>query len=350
MTVKNITRIRNYFESFNKLNAEVLDSQFDLIGDYLNNQVSPTLDQISQGRVVGSVNPADANKFLQNVGDYSTRWGQIDNNSFDAGSITLNKLVKVNIGGVVCTGRDGIFKAISPTNGNQTLMSKNFDYPAWGKLDTHNIGDRVITGDNVADGTITSANLSEHLMATICTANSITGDKFKDNSITSLKISNQTLTADKLAPEVVGDFSTAVWSNIIPNEYLGDVNYILKDFGRYDAEILAMIKLINPKNTPPIPAQSSSVQNPPRMSLDVTLPLSKFKGDFIGPHIYGVVTSSTKIKPNSIDAIRVLLMMKGDYPIHKCVWRKNLHQILAKESIGLEHLTPDLRKKLLEGK
>jgi hypothetical protein len=353
MAIKPLKRVENYFSGFKKIKADSIDLQFNIISDYLNKQILPILKTLSTDKIPGSINPADANKFLQNVGDYSTKWASINNDSFGVNSLSLEKLVKTNVGGIIATGSDQIFKGIAATENNQALTSKDNDYPIWKKLSSVNIEDRAITGDNVADATITNENLPAYLIETLIANNSITGDKFKDNSITSIKIANQTLKVDKLSPELALDFPSTVWSNIIPNEYLATINSIFEPIAFYQYERSEFIRLLNPKNIPPLPAQYNYSGFPYATSINVVFPITKFKGDFIPPLIHAVVKSSTKLKINDIEASRVLInAVEGAFTStpFNFEWRRDLNKILANQSVGLEHLTPDLRQKLLGAK
>jgi hypothetical protein len=342
MAIKPFKRVENYFSGFKKIKADSIDLQFNIISDYLNKQILPILSILSADKIPGSINPADANKFLQNVGDYSTKWAAINNDSFGVNSLSLEKLVKTNVGGVVATGSDRIFKGIAATENNQALISKYNDYPIWKKLSAINIEDRAIIGDNVADNTITNENLPAYLIETLVANNSITGDKFKDNSISSIKIANQTLKADKLSPELALDFPSTVWSNIIPNNYLSTVDSILEPIS-YRSHI---IRVFNNKNNPAIYSQQGE-------ALNIVFPITKFIGEFHPLLLYSIITTN-KVKPNDIEASRVLInAVEGANPNinpFDFKWRRDLNQILANQSVGLEHLTPDLRQKLLEAK
>ena len=335
MAIKPLKRVENYFSGFKKIKADSIDLQFNIISDYLNKQILPILKTLSTDKIPGSINPADANKFLQNMGDYSTKWAAINNDSFGVNSLSLEKLVKTNVGGVVVTGSDQIFKGIAATENNQALTSKDNDYPIWKKLSSINIEDRAITGDNVADATITNENLPAYLIETLIANNSITGDKFKDNSIISIKIADQTLKADKLSPTLALDFPSTVWPNIIPNEYLATVNSILGPVENR-SEIIRIFNNTTPSNN----------------VLNLKFPLSKFQGDFHPLLVYSLITPN-KLKPNDIEASRVLINAVENGSASRPFtfnWRRGLDKIIANKSVGLEHLTPDLRQKLLEAK
>lgn len=344
MAIKHFKRVENYFSGFKKIKAEAIDSQFNIISDYLNKQILPILKDLSSDRIPGSVNPADANKFLQNVGDYTTRWGPVNNDSFAVNSLSLDKLVKTNVGGIIATGSNQVFKGVAPTENNQVLVSKENDVPIWKKLSAVNIEDRGIAGNNVADGTITNENLPAYLIETLIADNSITGDKFKDNSITSAKIANQTLKVDKLSAQLAMDFPSTVWSNIIPNEYLATVDSILEPLDNRKI----IIRIFNNKNTPAVHGAKGE-------ALNIVLPITKFTGDFMPILVYGLINAPIKLKSNDIAASRVLVFAKdlgSSAPLRKFFfqWRKDLNKILAARSVGLEHLTPQLRQKLLEAK
>ena len=154
----------NYFSGFSKLKAAVIDGQFNEIATYINKEIVPTLNTLMSAKIPGSINPADANKFLQNVGDYTTRWAAIDNDSFFDNSLSLKKLSKINAGSVLATNASEVFQAIAASEEGQVLTSRVGNTPIWKKLTSDNIQDRSITGDSVADGTITNVNLPAYLI------------------------------------------------------------------------------------------------------------------------------------------------------------------------------------------
>jgi hypothetical protein len=350
MAIKPFKRVENYFSGFQKIKADSIDLQFNIISDYLNKQILPTLQTLSNDKIPGSTNPADANKFLQNLGDYSTKWASVSNDSFGVNSLSLEKLVKTNAGGVIATGSDQTFKGIAAIENNQVLASKNNDHPAWKKLSSDNLEDRAITGDNVADATITNENLPPNLISTLIANNTITGNKFKDNSITSIQIADKALTADKLSPELALDFPSTVWSNIIPNEYLANFTEIayqaigLRPGGDSNQDFA---RTMNPKGVPTVYNKYLGTGNH-RYSLDVVIPITKFKDDFYPYLVFETIDSSTKLKNNDIDAARVMITPPSvtDLGFNS----RALSKIVANGSVGLEHLEPNLRQLIKEAK
>lgn len=347
MAIKEFKRVTNYFSGFSKLKASGLDGQFNMLASYINQEIKPTLNALISTKIPGSINPADANKFLQNIGDGTTRFSNITEDSFCTNCISLNKLVKTNTGSVLATNISEILTDITPTVNNQILTSKLGELPIWKKLTNDNIEDRAITGEKVADNTITNNNLPAYLIETLIAVNSITGDKFHDDSINTAKLADTTLTAAKLSPLLAGEFADSVWENIIPNSYLTTATTLLSVLQSPYGRDVRIPRIFNDPTKAPVHSTQGK-------ALNIVLPISKFKGDFIPQNVYSVITSSTKLKDNNIEAIRVLVKsIVGSSPNispFEFHWRTDLNKILANQSVGLEHLTPDLRQKLQEAK
>jgi len=350
MAIKAFKRVPNYFAGFSKLRADSLDSQFNMISSYLNDEVVTVLNKLSSDKIVGSTNPADANKFLQNVGDTTTRWSAIDNDSFSDYSLSLAKLVKTNIGSILAANSSGVIEPVSTSTTNQILSSRSHDLPIWTKIQTPNIADRSITGDSIADATITNDNLPAYLIENLIIEDSITGDKFKNNSITSTKIADNVLTAEKLHPNLATPFAKGVWNNIIPDNYLTTVNQILKPqtYG-FPASWETMIRLFNDRSRPVTKYTNS------KPTINTVLPVSKFSnnGYFFGfgaPHVYGRIRSATKLKDNSVDAVKVAVgynPSSSAYPRDMRIFiRDYMYKMVQAGAVQKKHLTPYLRNKL----
>lgn len=351
MAIKPFKRIDNYFAAFSKVRADTIDAQFNKVCDYLNSEILPQLITLNSAKIPGSKNPADINKFLQNTGDYTTRWSFISNASFADYSLDLSKLARSNTGSIIASDAEGVLTSVTPTENNQVLTSKTGNIPAWQKLDASNIEDRSITGTKVADKTITNRNLPSYLIETLIVDNSITGDKFKNNSITTAKIADKTLTIDKLAPELAASFADNVWSNIIPDGYLRYTTQILQPSNAaYQATSWEqIIRLFNDK-TRPITKYSDKVKGKP--TINTEFPASKFtkykSGSYFGfsaAHVYGKIHASSKLKANSIDAKRAVISSREDGSFYHYAPRKYMSEIVAKSAVQMQHLTPNLRAK-----
>lgn len=346
----------NYFSGFTKLKAATLDSQFNEIATYINKEIVPTLNTLTSAKIPGSINPADANKFLQNVGDYTTRWAAIDNDSFFDNSLSLKKFVKINAGSILATDSSEVFQAISASESDQCLISRVGNSPVWRKLTSDNIQDRGITGDSIADGTITNVNLPAYLIENLIADNSITGDKFQNNAITNAKIANNTLTAAKLHPDLVASFASGVWSNIIPDGYITNLARILKPSSDSILNYDVVLRIFN--SGPSIKVNNGNNRgmdpNKGKGTIKNVFPASKFMNTgswgFSPFHLYGKINASSKLMDNSITAPRVLVYYRniGDNsnPNHIIALRKNVNEIVANGAVQMRHLTPNLRNKL----
>ena len=359
MAIKPFKRVENYFSGFKKIKADSIDLQFNIISDYLNKDIKPLIDILIAGRVIGSNNPADSRKFLKNIGDGTTAWGYITLDSFCTNCISLEKFIKTNTGSILSGNNLQVLTNVMPTENGQILTSKLGNLPLWKKLTADNIEDRGITGDDVADRTITNENLPAYLIETLIANNSITGDKFKNDSITSVKIDNQTLKADKLSPELALDFPSTVWENIIPNSYLTTAETILNSSlvgsgGDRDR----LIRTLQDKTQPNV--ASTAFAKVGQKTISTKFEASKFAvspfntpnenyNGFTANNLYGTIVSSTKLKANSIQAGRIAVraVINQQNPEYQSFYfRKNLCDLLADKSIGLEHLIAELRNKL----
>ena len=347
----------NYFSGFTKLKAATLDSQFNEIATYINKEIVPTLNTLTSAKIPGSINPADANKFLQNVGDYTTRWAAIDNDSFFDNSLSLKKFVKINAGSILATDSSEVFQAISASESDQCLISRVGNSPVWRKLTSDNIQDRGITGDSIADGTITNVNLPAYLIENLIADNSITGDKFQNNAITNAKIANNTLTATKLHPDLAASFASGVWTNIIPDNYLTIVNQMMKPGTSYTQSWETIIRLFNDETKPIIKRSDSTFYNVlGKPTINTVFSASKFKSDpanrwgFSAAHVFGRVTASSKLKDGSIEAARVILGYKPSSSSRpndfRAYLRRPAKQMVANGAVQMRHLTSFLRNKL----
>lgn len=355
MAIKEFKRVDNYFSGFKKLKAAGVDKQFNEIVAYLNKEVIPTLNTLTAAKIPGSINPADANKFLQNVGDYTTRWAAINNDSFADNSLILTKLAKANVGSVLAGNTGGVISAVNPSSDNQCLVSRAGNLPIWKKLNSSNIEDRSITGDSVADGTITNVNLPAYLIENLIADNSITGDKFRNNAINSSKIADSTLTAQKLSPDLAVNFARGVWSNIIPDNYLTTVNQIMKPYTHATQSWETIIRLFNDKTKPILKYGGELYRNGTKPTINTVFPASKFTYDgnywgFCAHHVHGRVNAATKLKDASIEAARVIIGYKPSSPNYpndfRAYVRKPANKMVAGGAVEMRHLTQYLRNKL----
>lgn len=355
MAINPFKRITNYFIDSSKIKANSIDLQFNMIANYLNNTILPILNSLNEGRIIGSQNPADVNKFLQNVGDGTIKWVSIGNDVFANNSLDLSKLIRSNPSSILSAGVDQVIKVVSPTENNQTLVSRVNDTPIWKKLTSDNIEDRTIVARNVQLGSINSQNLPANLLKTLLLDNWIDNDRFIDNSITTTKIADNSLTADKLSPDLAAIFPTTIWSNIMPDGFVNlnqsSLWYSWAGMGPGLAKVCGVpsipIKSANGYLVPFSKFGAFSSNNLTKFATNADLYNQKN-----GSGIRGDVTLKEDIykfeprnfKPNSINANRlqcmVMYQIEDYYP-----WPHN-NEVLADKAIGPEHLTPQLRTAL----
>lgn len=361
MPIKPFKRIKNYFSGFNTIQAAEIDKQFNEIARYLNKEIVPSLNILIDSKIPGSENPADTNKFLQNIGDGTTIWSFINNNTFSDFSISLSKIVKLNTGSILAGNNEGEIVAVNSTINSSILVSRANNFPTWRKLNHTNLKNRAITGDNVADGTITNMNLAANLIENLIIDNSITDNKFQDNSINTSKIADNALEVNKLSQELQLHWKDTVWSNIIPNNYLTIVNQIMKPYTHATQSWETIIRLFNDSTKPVLKYSDSIMYNAQgKPTINTVFPASKFTYSsnpsdgyywgFCAHHVHGKVNAATKLKDAAIEASRVMIVYKpsqNDPKDFRAALRKSGKEMIANGAVQMNHLQPNLRNKLL---
>jgi len=333
MPINPFKRISNYFDTVEKIQAHDVDSQFNLISDYINKTVKPILDQLSKDTVPGSNNPADAGKYYQNVGDTTTRWSFITSDVFVNNTLSLQKIDKNNAGSILATNTSQELNTVTPTANDQILASRSNDTPIWKKLTGDNISDRGITGASIALNTITNQNLPAYLLQTQIADNSLVAAKFTQNVITTNKLGRALdgdgLTIEKLTPALAVDFANYLWENIMPDGFLqtmnnNDWNRIMNTEGISGTDIARLAPWI---------AIVDDVNIDPRWFL----PIAKLNVPTLDNKREGF--KSEHIAANSIDGKR--LWYRTQY-----AFTNNTISFVAEGNIAPEHLTPQLRTAL----
>lgn len=348
MPINPFKRISNYFDTVEKIQAHDVDSQFNLISDYINKTVKPILDQLSKDTVPGSNNPADAGKYYQNVGDRTTKWSFITSDVFVDNTLSLQKIDKNNSGSILATNANQELTIVVPTTNDQILTSRNNDTPIWKKLTGDNILDRGITGASIALNTITNQNLPAYLLQTQIADNSLVAAKFTQNVIITNKlgraIDGDGLTVEKLTPALATDFANYLWENIMPDNFLQTMNN--NDWNRImgiegiswtDIARLAPWIALDPYST--YDPNNPYVNNlePILVYPQYFLPIAKLNVPTLDNKRQGF--KSEHIAANSIDGKR--LWYRTQY-----AFSNNALSFVAEGVIGPEHLTPQLRTAL----
>lgn len=333
MAIKEFKRIENYFSSFKKVQADIIDSQFNMIAKYLNQQPVKDLNKLIDNQIPGSNQPGDVNKFLQNSGDGNTKWTFIDTSSFHDNSLSLSKLIKPNPGSVLATDDNQILEELSINRNNYSLISKVGNAPIWQKLTGVSIEERTITGEKVADHTLTNDNLPSYLIESYIADDSITGDKFQNGSITFEKIANQALTQEKLRPDILAEFSNTIWEEMMPDNYISNLSALKFSLTEFNHQF--------PRD-PFYGYRGYFAGN----SFGSGLYSAQYGYEgFCAANLYGTpIETIYKVKENSIDAQRVFLRYLSNRD--EVDLRGSIHRLLEEEAVGLEHLLPELRNQL----
>ena len=192
---RNYNFFKNILEKTDRIiYADDLDNQFNIVTNYLNNNLKPAIDELLSGSVKGVYGQIGA--FLHNLGDGKTDWKYVDNDTINDFSISLNKIVKINSASIIAIDSEGIMNEVSSFNDNQVLISQENQIPVWDFIDGNNIEFKTLTGQQF--GKLSMENFVENQFITNIVANVITTENISDLNITNEKLKDETITVEKL--------------------------------------------------------------------------------------------------------------------------------------------------------
>jgi len=192
-------RDKTYFQTLrdNKIAIDSynIDSQYDSIVNYLNNEIVPAINDIIDGALPGIL--GSPNTYLRNKGDGSTEWDTVEK-GIDNHSIAFSKLVQSAVNSVLATNGFGEVVAVSTNIADSVLIAAIDNAPLWAKLTSVNIGDEQIIGSKIANRAIAREHLRPGTLVPNIANGSVKGNNFAANEITENKFLNESISIDKL--------------------------------------------------------------------------------------------------------------------------------------------------------
>ena len=142
------------------IKAKDIDSQFNIIINYINSSLVNALNQLIGDTLPGTLDPSKIGANLINVGDGTTKWDFPRGNFLLDNSVNLNKLKQLNIGSIIVTDENSTFTDIAPNSYGLALVSRLNKSPVWQKINNLNINNRTITSEKLAKNTLTESKFA----------------------------------------------------------------------------------------------------------------------------------------------------------------------------------------------
>jgi len=223
-----------------KIKAVYLDNQFNIVGDYINNEVIPLLNQLVTNSLPGTDVLGTANKLWVNIGDGNTTWTKITDDNIADGGILWQKLVTAAAGSVLAANSAGVFTSVAPTAPHQVLVSRDGELPTWRLINASDIVDRSIDGNKIALGTITAENFQDGLLIPPLFDDFISTIKFMDKGVGTASIADGALTEDKLPKDFYDHFTGGSRLNSSPYAFFNTLpDGFINNTAMIDREIFA---------------------------------------------------------------------------------------------------------------
>lgn len=360
MAIKLLKQNLEYFKYTNNIiKSSEIDARFNDVVKYLNNEIIFNLNNINDNIIAGSTIQEDINSILKSKTEAGYYWKKIDNDDFADNTINIRQLNYKNI-------FNSIFRAstlgnIEPIK-NQSLANNTILCDVNGvrfdKISNNYIDPLTkINGIKIAYNTISSYNLSNITPSLL--NNSIIGQHFKNRSITSSKIADNSISLNSFDAKTQGLLMNYIWDWIIPKNFInldnaGNRDNIVNrvDFNRTYLQNYVFNYILpvgQYKDTPyTIPLSKFSnfyVKNIIKYYTNVAkitdLSLTDPNGKKVGAEkIY--ILSPNLFKPNSINPNRLVSWFNilNNENCH------NINDILAANSITIDHLTPAIKAKI----
>jgi len=357
MIIKPLIQNLEYFKyPNNPINAYEIDSRFNTIVEYLNNEIILKINNMYNNIILGSVIQKDISSILKSNVDEGYLWKKIDNNDFSDNSININKLnYNKTINSAFRAGVDGDIEQFQLTVGGASIVCDlrgvRFDKLRNGFIDPLT----KIQGDKIANDTIDNYNLANVTLT--FSDNSIIGQHFKNNTITTSKIKSNSISLNSFDANTQTLLLSHIWDNIIPKNFIdlnnsGNRNNIVTIWNRDFLQNYAF-NYIFPvgqykENQLKIPISKFGkfyVRNIIKYyntNVVVTdLSLTTPDGKRVGAEKRYILSPNT-FKANSINPNRLICWFHLQNN-EKCL---NINTIIAKNAITLEHFTPAIQAKL----
>lgn len=359
MPIKLLKQNLEYFKYPNNIIKSVeIDTRFNDIVNYLNNEIIYKLNNLNDNIIVGSLLQVDINSILKSKSDVGYIWKKINNDDFTDNSISIKKLNYKNIiNSIFKASASGDVEQIKNQNmANHTIVCTvngvMFDRIGNNFID----GVTKITGNKIAFNTIGSYNLSNIIPSLL--DNTIISDYIKDRSIITSKIVDNSLSLNSFNINASQLLMNYIWGNIIPKNFInlnnvGNRNNIVNRWDRIFLNnyafnyILPVGQYKETQYTIPITKFTNFyVKNIIKYytnSAGITdLSLTDPSGKKVGAE-KRYILSPNVFKPNSINSNRLVCWFNRNNDANKC---HNINNILAKNTITIDHLSPAIKAKL----
>lgn len=359
MPIKLLKQNLEYFKYPNNIIKSVeIDTRFNDIVNYLNNEIIYKLNNLNDNIIVGSLLQVDINSILKSKSDVGYIWKKINNDDFTDNSISIKKLNYKNIiNSIFRASVSGDVEQIKNQNmANHTIVCTAsgvmFDRIGNNFID----GVTKITGNKIAFNTIGSYNLSNIIPSLL--DNTIISDYIKDRSIITSKIVDNSLSLNSFNTNASQLLINYIWGNIIPKNFInlnnvGNRNNIVNRWDRIFLNNYAFNYILpvgqykgTPYTIPITKFNNFYVKNIIKYytnSAGITdLSLTDPSGKKVGAE-KRYILSPNVFKPNSINSNRLVCWFNRNNDVNKC---HNINNILAKNTITVEHLSPAIRAKL----
>jgi hypothetical protein len=359
MPIKLLNQNLEYFKYPNNVIKSVeIDTRFNDIVNYLNDEIIYKLNNLNDNIIVGSLLQTDINSILKSKRDAGYIWKKIDNDDFTDNSISIKKLNYKNIiNSVFRASYNGDVQQIKNQNmANYTIICTAngvmFDRISNNFID----GVTKITGNKITFNTIGSYNLSNITPSLL--DNTIISDYIKDRAISTSKIADNSLALNSFDVNSSQLLMKYIWRYIIPKNFInlnnvGNRNNIVNRWDRIFLNNYAFNYILpvgqykgTPYTIPITKFNNFYVKNIIKYysnSSGITdLSLTDPSGKKVGAE-KRYILSPNVFKPNSINSNRLVCWFNRNNDVNKC---HNINNILAKNTITIDHLSPAIRAKL----
>ena len=359
MAIKLLKQNLEYFKYTNNIiKSSEIDDRFNDIVNYLNDEIIFKLNNLNDNIIIGSITQTDINSILKSKSDVGYYWKKIDNDDFADNSIGINKFNYSNItNSIFISDSNGDIKQLRNSDIINFTIIKNNLGVNFDRIDNNYINPTTkITGNKINFNSIVENNLINIIPEVL--DNTIINVHFKDGSIISSKILNDSVVLDNFSNTVVELLTRKIWKSIIPLDFInlnsaGNRNNIIN--GYWDRNFLFKLfyttgPIGHDKLKPYIVSKNkfnnfyvkNIIKYYNKNATITDLSLIDPNGNLVGAEKrYSL--SSNLFQPNSINANRLICWFNklNNNNAH------NINNILAKQSIDINHLTPAIQAKLV---
>ena len=233
---------KNFFQKIslkeNKLIAEDLDLRFNLIADYLNNEVYSELlnvvvqTKLGTNEVLNNVdNPINTYLFCTEEGNFT--WKRIEQSDIPDNSIDVDKLLKYKPCTLLLSDSEGVILPLKPGIENELIVLQDNEKPDWSTINHKNIKDGQITESKVALGTLTEDNfLPEALCIFQPQESQVDGSKLRKDILSSRHLKDGEIDFSHLVQDVkkslIGEQEIGVflWGSILNDNIVDEIEHL----------------------------------------------------------------------------------------------------------------------------